>query len=89
MEKNYKEFLSKELENDEFKKEYESLSYLNNVKIGDRFILHYTGRKYPYEARKSATGDEIVLVNIDPVPLGVPLNAVSVYDMADYDFERV
>ena len=62
---------------------------MKKVKIGDKFNLNYLGRKYPYEARKSATGDEIVLVNTDPVPLGMPLNAVSVDEMDEYDFERV
>lgn len=60
----------------------------SDVKIGDKFILNYLGRKYPYEAKKSATGNEIVLVNTDSVPLGTPLNAVSVDEMDEYDFER-
>ena len=60
-----------------------------NIKIGDKFILNYLGRKYPYEAKKSAIGKEIVLIGTDPLPFGVPLNALPVTEMEEYNFERV
>lgn len=57
------------------------------IKEGDRFTLKYCGREYPYVV-KNVNGIGY-LIHDSETPLGVPLNAIAVDHMKDFDFTKV
>lgn len=54
---------------------------------GDRYILHFYGKEYPYVLKDTPSG--FVLVHDSPTPFGPPLGALPFKDKEKYNFERV
>lgn len=54
------------------------------IKDGDRYVLHYLGRDFPYVAKKTSNG--MFLVHDSKTPLGPPLTAISIHNLWKFDF---
>ena len=55
------------------------------LKVGDKFLLNYCGRKYPYVVKE--INGNLYLVQDSPTPLGTPLTSIPVEEYEDYDKE--
>lgn len=54
------------------------------IKDGDRYVLHYLGRDFPYVAKDTPNG--MFLVHDSQTPLGTPLTAISINNINEFDF---